>query len=114
MKKIFILSHPKKTYPRLIEAAKSDIRKYIRRERNRDLPTGMDFWDFNCRFGADEATAETVHLTAIDSLISQIEAESKESFYVEIVAEAKRRFRPETERPAPKAPTWKSAEEPAE
>jgi hypothetical protein len=60
----------RKTYPlrpegkhpdRVLDAVKHDIRKYMKRERRRDLPEGAHFWDFDCRFGADQDSAQTVH-----------------------------------------------------
>lgn len=86
MKKTFRLVHPKKKYPRLIEAVKAEIRKYVKRERRRELPKGVDFWDFDCRFGDTEETAEAVHLKEITAHVDAIEAAQGESFYVEIIA----------------------------
>jgi hypothetical protein len=48
----------RKTYPlhidgrhpdRVLDAVKHDVRKYLKRERRRDLPEGADFWDFDCK-----------------------------------------------------------------
>ena len=85
MKKTFRLVHPKKKYPRLIEAAKSEIRKYVKRERRRELPEGVDYLDFDCRFGDSEETAEPIHLKEITARIDAVEAAEQESFYVEII-----------------------------
>ncbi len=86
MKKNFKLSHPKLKLPRLVEAIKYEVRKYIRRERRKPLPEGVDFWDFDCRFGPDEARSEVIHVSAINKYISQAEADQLESFYLEILA----------------------------
>jgi len=91
MKKTFKLSHPKIKLPRLVEAIKFEVRKYIRRERNKKLPEGVDFWDFDCRFGADEASSEVIHLSAINKAIDGAEAQQLESFYLEILAKPGRR-----------------------
>ncbi len=45
MKKTFALSHPKLSYQRLIEAAKNEVKQYIKKERNKALPEGVDFGD---------------------------------------------------------------------
>ncbi len=45
MKKIFSFSHPKKQRTRVAEAIKYELRKYIKRERNKKLPEDVDFWD---------------------------------------------------------------------
>ena len=59
MKKTFNLTHPKLQVSRVIEAIKYEVKKYLKRERNKTLPEGVDFWDFDCRFGDDEATSTT-------------------------------------------------------
>lgn len=91
MKKSFSFTHPKIKRPRLVEAIKYDIRKYLKRERNKKLPPGVDFWDFDCRFGADEASSEVIHVSAINKSIDQADSEQLESFYLEILAKPARR-----------------------
>ncbi len=86
MKKTFKMSHPKIKVPRLVEAIKHEVKKYIRRERGKKLPSGADFWDFDCRFGVDEASSEVIHLSQINKAISGAEADQLESFYLEILA----------------------------
>jgi hypothetical protein len=49
MKKTFNFSHPKKQRPRVVEAIKYELKKYIKRERNKKRPEEVDFWDFDCR-----------------------------------------------------------------
>ena len=85
MKKTFKMTHPKIKVPRLVEAIKYEVKKYIRRERRKTLPPDVDFWDFDCRFGVDEASSEVIHLSAINKAISQAETEQLESFYLEIL-----------------------------
>ncbi len=85
MKKTFKMTHPKLKVPRLVEAIKHEVKKYIKRERNKTLPKNVDFWDFDCRFGDDEATSEVIHLSAINKCISQAESKQLESFYLEIL-----------------------------
>jgi len=98
MKKTFKVSHEKKTTPRLFEAFKHEVKKYIKRERRSDLPEGDDYWDFDCRFGADEASSEVIHISAINKSISWAEAEGLESFYLEVMAKpCKRSKKPPAE-----------------
>jgi hypothetical protein len=54
MKKTFSFSHPKKQRPRVVEAIKYELKKYIKRERNKKRPEEVDFWDFDCRYGANK------------------------------------------------------------
>lgn len=91
MKKTFDLTHPKTKYPRMIEGVKSTIRKYIKREKKKDLPEGVDYWDFNCKFGEVEASAESIHLAEIDTYINKAEKDNLMSFYVEILAKGAKR-----------------------
>lgn len=93
MKKTFKLTHEKLNKDRLVDATRHEIRKYIKRERNRVLPKEMDYWDFDCRFGADEPNAEVIHLSEIDQSINRIVAQELESFYLEILAKPAKRMK---------------------
>ena len=98
MKKTFKLTSEKLNLPRLVEAIKYEVKKYIKRERRRTLPEDADYWDFDCRFGVDEESSEAIHLSAINKSISWAESEQLESFYLEIMAKAcTRNKKPEVE-----------------
>lgn len=86
MRKIFPLQVEGKHPDRVLDAVKHEIRKYIKRERRRDLPEGADFWDFDCRFGRAKDDAEVVHLSALTARINEVAAEGGAQFYVEILA----------------------------
>ena len=86
MRKTFILTHPKIKRPRLIEAVKHEIKKYVKRERNKTLPTGVDFWDFDCKFGPSAEEAVKIHLAETNKYIDKIDQEQLDSFYMEILA----------------------------
>ena len=86
MKKIFKLTHEKIKPARLADAIKSEVKKYIKRERKRALPNDADFWDFACRFGNDADTSEVIHLAEVNKCIDKAEADQLESFYLEIIA----------------------------
>jgi hypothetical protein len=83
MKKTFQLAVEGKNPDRVVEAVKHEIRKYVKRERRRELPAGVDFLDFDCRFGLTPDAAETVHLA---SLIGLIDGAGATACYVEILA----------------------------
>ena len=95
MKKTFKLTHEKIKIPRLVDAIKHEVKKYIKRERRRALPERADFWDFDCRFGADEASSKVIHLSEINKSISWAESEQLKSFYLEILAKPCTRNKPE-------------------
>ncbi len=85
----------RKTYPlqiegkhpdRVLDAVKHDIRKYVKRQRRVALPEGVDFWDFDCKFGLTAETAAPIHY---GDLTKQIDAAAKEgagAVYVEVLA----------------------------
>ena len=91
MKKTFKLTHPKIKAPKLVQTIKHEVRKYLRRERRKHLPEGVDFWDFDCRCGVDEASSEVIHVSDIDKAIDQAESKQLKSFYLEILAKPGRR-----------------------
>jgi predicted N-acyltransferase len=85
MKKTFQLAVEGKNPDRVLDAVKHEIRKYIKRERRRVLPEGVDYWDFDCKFGLTPETAEAVHLAAITASIDGVVKQAGEKFYLEIL-----------------------------
>lgn len=88
MKKTFKLNLEGKNRDRVLEAVKHEVRKYVARERRRALPPGVDFLDFDCKFGLSEATAAVAHLSALTGLIDEAAKGGADQFYVEILAKA--------------------------
>ncbi|MFT4192825.1 MAG: DUF6172 family protein [Comamonas sp.] len=86
MKKTFPLRPEGKNPERVLDAIKHEIRKYLQRERNKPLPEGTHYWAFDCRFGADAVSAQSIHASAIRDCVSAAAAEGRESFYLEILA----------------------------
>ena len=86
MKKTFTITHPKIKPDRQIEAVRRDINKYLKRERNKKLPEGIDFWDFDCKFGPTPEDAVVIHVGDIGKSIDSAIEHGLESFYVEILA----------------------------
>ena len=86
MKKTFQLTHQKIKPSRLIEAVRRDVKKYLKREKRKSLPDGVDYWDFDCKFGPTEAKAEIILASEISKCISEAEVENLKSFYLEILA----------------------------
>jgi hypothetical protein len=85
VKKTFKLNIEGKNRDRVLEATKHEIRKYVKRQRRVPLPEGVDFWDFDCRFGTSEETATVVHFATITSLIDAVAKEGGEAFYLELL-----------------------------
>ena len=88
MKKTIALTHPKLQPARLVDSIKHDIKKYLNRERRKTLPEGMDYWTFDCRFGASEEAAEAIYTSEINKHIDAAVAQELPAFYVEILARA--------------------------
>ena len=86
MKKTFTLIATNKTPERQADAIKHEIKKYLTRERKKERPDKVDFWDFNCKIGLSENKARTVETTLINKMISKYVADEAESFYLEILA----------------------------
>ena len=98
MKKTFKLNIEGKNRDRVLEAVKHDIRKYVKRQRRVPLPEGVDFWDFDCRFGASEDTAAVVHFATILPLVDAAAKDGADAFYLELIAKEGRRT------PRPRSP----------
>lgn len=88
MKKTYTLNMEGKNRDRLLEASKHDIRKYLKRERNKALPAGVDYWDFDTKSGVDEASATVVPYADLFRSIDALVADGGEQFYVEVVSKA--------------------------
>ena len=74
MRKIYSFKAEGRHPDRVLDAVKHDIRKYLKRERRRDLPEGADFWDFDCRFGPDKNSAEGL---LVSTLIAAVDAAAR-------------------------------------
>lgn len=86
MKKTFKLNVEGKNRDRVLEAVKHEVRKYVKRQRRVPLPAGVDFWDFDCRFGTSEEGAAVVHFATITGLIDAVARDGGDAFYLELLA----------------------------
>jgi hypothetical protein len=85
MKKSFNLTAPNKKPANQVDSVKHEIKKYIARERKKPLPETIDFWDFDCKIGEDDQKAKKVHITEINTQISDFALKGIESIYLEIL-----------------------------
>ena len=98
MRKTFKLQIEGKHPDRVLDAIKHEVRKYVKRQRRVPLPAGVDFWDFDCKFGLSTETAETVHLSAVIPSIDVAAKEQADQVYVEIITtHGKRKPKPVVE-----------------
>lgn len=86
MKKTFKLNMEGKHRDRVLEATKHEIRQYVQRERRKPLLEGVDFWDFDCKFGTSEDNAVDVHFATITALIDAAALAGGDAFYLELIA----------------------------
>jgi Family of unknown function (DUF6172) len=87
MKKTFPLQQPGQADARVLEAIKQDVRRYVKRERRKPRSTGVDFWDFDCRVGVNQAPPTPKHLAeVIPAIEAAAKAEGTLSVFVEILA----------------------------
>jgi len=86
VKKTFPLEVEKLKPPRVIESIKHQVRKYLKRERRKQLPEGVDYWDFDCRAGKDAETSKTIHVAEITGAIDTASRENWQAIYIEIIA----------------------------
>lgn len=92
MKKTFPFENPPHKPPRVIEGIKHDVRKYLKRERRKPLPEGVDFWDFKCRVGKNAESAELTHVEEIGNVIDRVSNAGWSAIYIEILAEPRKRM----------------------
>ena len=76
---------------RLVDQIKGEVKKYLKRERNKSLTEDHDYWGFNCRSGQAPDSAEICHAKEICISLDHALAEGWESVYLEILVEAKSR-----------------------
>ena len=73
---------------RQLESVKNEIRKYMKRERKKKLPEDTKYWDFDCSFGKDEASATAVGTSDLTNKLDLAATEQWEACYIEIIAKA--------------------------
>lgn len=93
MKKLFPLTHPKIQPARLVDSIRAEMNKYIKRERKKKLPEGIDFWDFDCKVGGSSETARDTHVSALSKAIGDILDAGNEAVYLEIKSKPAKRMK---------------------
>lgn len=86
MKKVFKIQQEKLKPERAVDAIKNELRKYVKREKNKDLPNKKTmYWDFDCKFGKSSEEAKPMSFEDIfTALNSVVEAEWTEC-YIEVI-----------------------------
>lgn len=86
MRQTHSLANSRHKPPQALAALKNKLRKYLKRERRKPLPEGVDFWDFDCKVGLTEEAAEPVHVAELITQVDAIVTGGSEQVYVEILA----------------------------
>lgn len=86
MKKTFPLNVPNNAPERVVEAIKFELRKYVKRERKKKLPEGVDFWDFDCMVGPTAEEANQLHVEELNAAVDHALAEDWGTVYFQILA----------------------------
>lgn len=88
MKKTFKIQIENKNPDRVVESIKNEVRKYIKREKNKKLPEDKDFWFFDCKFGKSKDECEEIPFSLVLKSIDKAANEKYDEFYLEIIARA--------------------------
>lgn len=87
MKKVFQLTDPKKHPDRVLEAVKHDIRKYVKREKRKDLADPeTTYWDFDCKIGVSDDEADVIVYEELLKALDTLQATGATQVYIEIMA----------------------------
>lgn len=88
MKKVFKIVVDNKSVDRQVDSIKNEIRKYIKREKNKTLTDGFNFWHFDCMAGKNENEAKEIDFKELIKYVDYAKSENYESFYIQILAKA--------------------------
>lgn len=87
MKKVFKLTDEKKHEDRVLESVKNDIRKYVKREKKKDLSDKKTmYWDFDCKIGATSDIAQVIPYEELIKALDKIKSMGVSEVYVEVIA----------------------------
>jgi len=86
MKKRFALTHPKKAQARVLEGIKNEVRKYIKREKNKPLPEDKDVWRVDCKFAQNDDELQEIRFSDIIKYIDEASESKCESVMIEIIS----------------------------
>lgn len=92
MKKVFPLVSERHKPARVVEKVKSEVRKYMKRERSKKLDEELfDYWAFDCRTGKSAEEATSCHEKEIGKNLDAAVEQEWESIYLEILAKCVKR-----------------------
>ena len=87
MKKVFKLTDPQKHAERVLEAVKHNIRKYVKREKRKELAEKeTTYWDFDCKIGTTAEDAKPIEYKELIKALDTLHATGAAQAYIEIMA----------------------------
>ena len=89
MKKTFKIKQEKLKPDRAVDAIKNELRKYVKREKKKDLPNKKTmYWDFDCKFGKNAELAKVCEFDDILTELSSVVKADWSECYIEVMAKA--------------------------
>jgi hypothetical protein len=89
VKKVFKIEQERIKPDRAVDAIKNELRKYIKREKKKDLPNKKSmYWDFDCQFGKSAALAQVCGFDEILTQLNSVVEEGWSECYIEVMAKA--------------------------
>lgn len=96
MKKTFNLNVENKNRDRQVDSIKHEVRKYIKREKNKKLDEGFDYWEFFCKFAIEGEELKEIDFLDITKSIDLASSSDKDTFYLEILKKPAKRIKKES------------------
>ncbi len=84
MKKTFPLQAPGRDDARVRDKIRHEINRDVRRQRRRPLPEGFNAWEFDCRIGATQESAERCALKDLGKSVDLAAEAGATQVYLEI------------------------------
>ena len=89
MRKVFKFKAENKKEARVLEGIKNEIRKYVKREKKKELEDkGNMYWDFDCKVGESKEDAKEVIYEELLRAVEKVKQREVEECYVEILSKS--------------------------
>ncbi len=86
MNKSYKLIEEKRNKDRVVESIKHEIRKYIKREKNKPLPKDVDFWKLECKISKNSDKLASIEFQNLIKTIDILVLEEAEILNIEILS----------------------------
>ncbi|HHD75463.1 MAG TPA: hypothetical protein ENK95_01410 [Campylobacterales bacterium] len=89
MQKVFQIEQERLKPDRAVDAIKHELRKYVKREKKKELPNKATmYWDFDCKFGKTAELANACTFEEISAQLNSVVKEGWKACYIEVMAKA--------------------------